>query len=60
MLENEQRLHFDWNSTTFFVTDLAFSESVGKYEITFWQQICKTEIERLHFDIESTFMQRFP
>lgn len=48
MLENEQRLHCDWNSTTFCVTDLAFNESV------------RQEIEKLHFNIESTFAQKFP
>ena len=53
MLENEQRLCCDWNSTTFCVTDLAFNEYVLASEkmrnYFFEQQICKTKNLKITF-----------
>lgn len=63
MLENEQRLRCDWNST-FCVTDLSFNESVFTSEkmrnYFLGNKSVRQEIEKLHFNIESTFPQRFP
>ena len=54
MLENEQRLPCDWNSTTLCFTDLAFNKSVLAWEkmqdYFLGNDSLRQEIERLHFN----------